>query len=197
MTVQAIFLDRDGVINENRTDHVKSWSEFRFLPGALTAMARLASTDALIFVITNQAVINRGLVAQSTVDEINRRMTTEIERHGGRIDAIAYCPHRPDELCHCRKPRPGLIVDLLSRYRLDPRRCVVIGDALSDIDAAHAAGTPAILVRSGRGTEQLALGLATGRFGLSVAADLSAAASRLLEPTRSTMLTLSPLGGGK
>lgn len=180
--MRAVFLDRDGVINENRPDHVKSWAEFRFLPGALNAIRRLTEAGVLVFVVTNQAVINRGLVPRATVDMINRRMVSEIERHGGRIAAIAYCPHRPEEHCHCRKPQPGLILDLMARYRLEPRDCVVIGDALSDLDAGRAAGTAAILVRTGRGREQLALALASGRFGLMVAADLTAAVDRLLPP---------------
>src|SRR5581483_7374460 len=85
--VKAVFLDRDGVINENRPDHVKSWAEFRFLPGALEAIARLSRAGVKVFVITNQAVVNRGIVSPHTVDSINERMIGEIERHGGRIEA--------------------------------------------------------------------------------------------------------------
>ena len=190
---RAVFLDRDGVINENRADHVKTWSEFRFLPGAFDALAQLHTAGLLTFVITNQAVVNRGMVPRETLDEINARMMTEVERRGGRIEAVAYCPHRPDERCRCRKPQPGLILDLMERYRLSPRACVVIGDALSDIDAARAAGTAAMLVRTGRGREQYALGLASGRFDLAVVPDLRSAVSRLLQPVGS--LVLSSVGG--
>jgi D-glycero-D-manno-heptose 1,7-bisphosphate phosphatase len=192
--MRAVFLDRDGVINENRPDHVKCWAEFRFLPGALDAIRRLTEAGLLICVVTNQAVINRGLVPRVTVDAINRQMVSEIERHGGRIAAVAYCPHRPEERCRCRKPQPGLILDLMARYRLEPHECVVIGDALSDLDAGRAAGVASILVRTGRGREQLALALAGGRFGLTVAADLPAAVDHLLPPAGA--FVWSAAGGG-
>jgi D-glycero-D-manno-heptose 1,7-bisphosphate phosphatase len=116
--MKAVVIDRDGVINENRPDHVKSWAEFRFLPGARGAVARLAEAGLPAFVITNQAIVNRGLVARKTVDAINDRMAREIERQGGHIDAVAYCPHRPEEGCRCRKPHPGLLLDLASAVDL-------------------------------------------------------------------------------
>jgi D-glycero-D-manno-heptose 1,7-bisphosphate phosphatase len=177
--VKAVFLDRDGVINENRPDHVKSWSEFRFLPGAPEAVARLSRAGIRVFIITNQAIINRGMVSRSTVDQINRRMIREIRRAGGRIDGVAYCPHRPDEHCTCRKPQPGLLLTLAARYALDLREAVVIGDALSDIEAALAAGCQAILVMTGRGRDQFrATSDAPTTF--RVAADLNAAIDLLL-----------------
>ena len=177
-TPSAVFLDRDGVINENRADHVKCWAEFRFLPGAPDAIARLSRAGVRIFVITNQAIINRGMVSREAVDQINSQMAAEVERHGGRIDAIAYCPHRPEEGCGCRKPQPGLLLDLARRHGLDLRATVVIGDALSDVEAGIAAGCRAILVLTGRGPEQLAR--TDGRNGFAVASDLSAAVELLL-----------------
>lgn len=182
MSVSAVFLDRDGVINENRTDHVKTWEEFRFLPNASQAIARLSAAGLKIFVISNQAVVNRGLVPRETVDAINRRMIEEVTRHGGYIEAVAYCPHRPEEHCLCRKPKPGLILDLARRHQLDLRAAVLIGDALSDIEAGEAAGCRTILVLTGRGREQLGLARAVGRNGFGVAPDLMAAADMLLRP---------------
>lgn len=177
MTV--VFLDRDGVLNENRPDHVKSWAEFRFLPGALTAVARLTHSEVRVFVITNQAVINRRLVSVGVLEDVHRQMLREIEDHGGRILDIAYCPHRPDELCECRKPRPGLILDLAAKHRLDLREAVVIGDALTDIEAGMAAGCRTILALTGRGREQLKLiGDAEPKF--TVATDLAAAVDLVL-----------------
>jgi D-glycero-D-manno-heptose 1,7-bisphosphate phosphatase len=181
--VRAIFLDRDGVINENRRDHVKEWSEFRFLPGAIEAVARLSRAGIAVFVITNQAIVNRGLVSRHTVDAINARMAGEIARRGGRIEAIAYCPHRPDEECACRKPRPGLLLELARRYRLDLSRAVMVGDALTDIDAGLAAGCQAILVLTGRGSEELARARTAGRNGFRVAADLNGVADLVLGNT--------------
>src|SRR5690349_17210765 len=90
---QAVFIDRDGVINENRADHVKCWSEFRFLPGAVDAIARLTRAGRRVVVVTNQAIVNRGTVSRTTIDEVNAAMIGEIGRRGGRIEAVAYCPH--------------------------------------------------------------------------------------------------------
>jgi D-glycero-D-manno-heptose 1,7-bisphosphate phosphatase len=179
--MRAVFIDRDGVINENRPDHVKSWAEFRFLPGALEAVARLARAGLPAFVITNQAIVNRGLVAPETVDQINSRMAREIEARGGRIDAVAYCPHRPEEGCDCRKPRPGLLLDLAERFGIDLEESVFIGDALSDVEAGQACGCGTILVLTGRGREQLAEAQAAGRNGFRVADDLASAVDLLLK----------------
>jgi D-glycero-D-manno-heptose 1,7-bisphosphate phosphatase len=176
----AVFLDRDGVINVNRPDHVKSWTEFEFLPGALEALARLAALNLPVIVVTNQAIVNRGMVPQPVVDEINCRMAAEIVRAGGRIDAVVYCPHRPEEACQCRKPQPGLLLEAARRYRLDLRRSVLVGDALSDIEAGQAAGCQTILVLTGRGAEQHALAARQGRNGYLVAQDLGEAVELLV-----------------
>lgn len=176
----AVFLDRDGVINVNRPDHVKCWAEFEFLPGALEALARLAALNLPVVVVTNQAIVNRGMVPQPVVDEINCRMAAEIVRAGGRIDAVIYCPHRPEEACRCRKPQPGLLLEAARRYRLDLRRSVLVGDALSDIEAGQAAGCRTIMVLTGRGAEQHALALRQGRNGYAVAQDLREAVELLV-----------------
>jgi D-glycero-D-manno-heptose 1,7-bisphosphate phosphatase len=178
--MRAVFLDRDGVINENRADHVKDWSEFRFLPGAPEAIVRLSRAGVGVFIISNQAIVNRGMVSRTTVEAVNRRMIREIERRGGRVSGVAYCPHRPDERCTCRKPRPGLLLRLARHHGLDLREAVVIGDALTDIEAGQAAGCRTILVLTGRGREQLALAEAAGRNGFSVAPDLGAAIDAML-----------------
>lgn len=178
--MKAVFLDRDGVINQNRPDHVKDWSEFQFLPGAREAVARLGRAGIAVFVISNQAIINRGMVSRETVDGINRRMVQEIERHGGRIEAIAYCPHRPDEGCGCRKPQPGLLLSLAWRYGLDLRDATVVGDALADVEAGLAVGCQTILVLTGRGREQLRLAEMAGKGGFRVVPDLTAATDLLL-----------------
>jgi D-glycero-D-manno-heptose 1,7-bisphosphate phosphatase len=178
--MQAVFLDRDGVINENRADHVKSWSEFRFLPGAPGAIARLSQAGVKVFVVTNQAIVNRGLVSRATVDDINRRMVREIASRGGRVETVAYCPHRPEEACACRKPQPGLLLHLARRYTLDLTQTVVIGDALSDVEAGTAVGCRTVLVLTGRGRAQLAQAGAARVHDFAVAADLGAAVDLLL-----------------
>lgn len=180
--MKAVFLDRDGVINENRRDDVKSWEEFKFLPGAIEAIAQLSRAGFMVFVISNQAIVNRGIVPVEIVDMINRRMMEEIDRQGGRITAVAYCPHRPEELCTCRKPRPGLLLNLMSKFGLDPAETVVIGDALSDIEAALSAGSRAMLVLTGRGQDQLRMASGEIRRRFLVASDLGEAISRLLTP---------------
>lgn len=152
----AVFLDRDGVINENRRDYVRSWAEFSFLPQAFPALRRLAASPFAVVVVSNQSAIGRGLVEQSTVEEIHRRMTRQIEAQGGRLDGVFYCPHRPDEGCDCRKPQPGLLLAAAAALELDLARSFLIGDAESDVLAALNAGCFPLLVRTGLGKEHLA-----------------------------------------
>lgn len=178
----TVFLDRDGVINENRADHVKSWSEFQFVPGAPEAIAQLAQAGIKTFVVTNQAIVNRGVVSSEALDAINREMVRQIEQSGGRIEDVVYCPHRPEEHCRCRKPAPGLLLTLAQRHGLDLRDSVIIGDALNDVEAGLAAGCTAILVLTGRGIEQLELARQAGRTGFLVARDLAAAVNLLMRP---------------
>jgi D-glycero-D-manno-heptose 1,7-bisphosphate phosphatase len=179
-TVEAVFLDRDGVINENRPDHVKCWEEFHFLPGVKEAIARLSAAGVRLFVITNQAIVNRGIVTREVVEAVNARMVSELGACAGRIEEVAYCPHAADEACACRKPRPGLLLEVADKHAVDLRRAVLIGDAISDIAAAQAAGCEAILVLTGRGRQELARAAAAGLGGFSVAEDVSGAADLVL-----------------
>lgn len=147
----AIFLDRDGVINHNRSDYVKSWAEFQFLPHSLTALRILANLAVSIVVISNQSPIGRGLITNADVDDIHEQMQAQITAHGGRIDGIYYCPHHPDDNCTCRKPQPGLLIAAASELDLDLQHSYFVGDAATDVAAALAAGCQPILVRTGRG----------------------------------------------
>jgi D-glycero-D-manno-heptose 1,7-bisphosphate phosphatase len=153
---KAVFLDRDGVINENQRDYVKNWDEFEFLPGVLASLRRLASTPYAIVIVSNQSAINRGLVSTAEVNAINDRMLQEIEAAGGRIDAVYVCPHRPDEACDCRKPKPGLIHRAADELGIDLAGSYLVGDALSDVEAGLAAKCTPFLVLTGRGREELA-----------------------------------------
>ncbi len=153
---RAIFLDRDGVINVNRADHVKSWDEFVFLPGTLDALRDLATSEFVLVVTTNQAGIARGMMDEATVHEIHARMKETIVQAGGRLDAIYFCPHRPEDVCECRKPQPGMYLDAARVLDLDTTRWYVVGDAQADVDAARAIGAQGILVLTGRGREQYA-----------------------------------------
>lgn len=171
----AIFLDRDGVINRNRCDHVKTWDEFQFLPGALAALARLARLSLPVIVISNQGAVGRGLTTCAAVEEIHARMVDAIRAAGGRVDDVLYCPHRPEDLCACRKPRPGMLLRAAERWRIDLEASILVGDAEADMVAAQNAGCRSLLVLTGRGAEQLALMHAAGRDGFVVADDLPAA----------------------
>jgi len=170
---KAVFLDRDGVINQNQRDYVKSWDEFEFLPGALAALRRLASTRYAIVVVSNQSAINRGLVSWAEVNAINDRMLREIEEAGGRIDAVYICPHRPDEECDCRKPKPGLLYQAASELDIDLASSYLVGDALSDMEAALAAGCTPFLVLTGRGREELLKARKSGPSNFVYAPDLA------------------------
>ena len=150
----AIFLDRDGVINANRPDYVKSWAEFAFLPGSLTALVELGHLGWPVVVISNQSAIGRGLLSADSAAAINDCLLAEVRATGGRIDGVYVCPHRPDEGCACRKPQPGLLLQAAEELGLDLARSYLIGDAESDILAALRVGAQPLLVLTGRGQAQ-------------------------------------------
>lgn len=150
----AIFLDRDGVIIENRADYVRSVAEVQFIPGAVQALAHLAPTPWPIVIITNQSAVGRGLISLTTVEEIHTFLLQHITQAGGRIDGVYVCPHHPEAKCACRKPAPGMLQQAARELSLDLAASVLIGDAVTDVQAAHAAGAQAILVRTGLGASQ-------------------------------------------
>jgi D-glycero-D-manno-heptose 1,7-bisphosphate phosphatase len=148
----AIFLDRDGVIIANRPDYVRDWSEVVFLPQVLEALAKLYDSPYKIVIITNQAGVGRGIFSKQIADEINCRLVEVIIEAGGRIDGVYMCPHRPDENCDCRKPRPGMLFQAARDFDIDLQNSILIGDNLSDLQAALAAGLKTIiLVKTGLG----------------------------------------------
>ncbi|MCB0061173.1 MAG: HAD family hydrolase [Caldilineaceae bacterium] len=153
--MRGILLDRDGVINRERADYVKHWDEFVFLPGVLTALQRLATLPMPILVITNQSAIGRGIVSRQAVDEIHAQAQAAIHSAGGRIDGFFLCPHHPDAGCSCRKPQPGLLYQAAAQFALTIEQSVFVGDAITDYQAARAAGCQSILVKSGRQGTQL------------------------------------------
>ena len=177
---RAVFVDRDGVICRNRRDHVKSWDEFVFLPGVLKAMARLAQLDVPIVVVTNQAVIHRGMVTEETVRDIHTRMVRQIEAAGGRVDGVFYCPHRPDEHCNCRKPRQGMFLQAADVLGIDLTQSYLIGDARSDIQAGRAVGARCYLVLTGRGRQQVWHCWLNGETDFRVTPSLATAAGEII-----------------
>ncbi len=143
----AIFLDRDGVINERIINgYVTNWLQFRFIDGAEHALRDLGRLRLPILVVSNQSGVGKGLVTRRALEQITRRFVAAIERRRGRIDGVYYCPHRPDEGCACRKPKPGLLLKAARDWRLDLGASVTVGDTTSDIEAAQAAGCRSIFV---------------------------------------------------
>ncbi len=181
--MRGILLDRDGVLNRERADYVKSWAEFEWLPGVLPALQRLAACALPIVVITNQSVIGRGIATQATIEAIHQRAQQEAAAAGGRIDDFFICPHQPADHCRCRKPQPGLLEQAAAKYQLSLPDSFFIGDAITDYQAAQAAGCQSILVESGRqgpGLRQ-AVALQTASSSPPIVADLAVAVSLVLE----------------
>lgn len=151
----ALFLDRDGVVIENRDHYVRSWDDVAFLPDALEALRELSRYPVRIVIVTNQSAVGRGLLPQATAEAINERVVAVIEEAGGRVDGAYICPHAPDDRCDCRKPAPGMLLQAARDLNIDLRRSIMVGDALTDIAAGQAAGVAeTILVRTGRGRRQ-------------------------------------------
>jgi histidinol-phosphate phosphatase family protein len=149
---KAVFLDRDGTIN-TEVDYLSTVEGFVYLPGALEALLRLAKTEYKIIVVTNQSGIGRGYFSEERLKEINVKMCRLLEEAGGRIDAIYYCPHRPDENCSCRKPKTGMIDDAKKDFDIELAASYMIGDATRDVQLAKNAGCASILVETGKGGE--------------------------------------------
>src|SRR5947209_10424833 len=179
--MSTIFLDRDGVINENRGDYVKSWSEFRFLPGSREAIARLTQAGHRIVVCTNQAGIAKGDMSCETVEDIHRRMMASVAEAGGIIEKVYYCPHSKDEQCNCRKPHPRMLLRARDELGLDMHNAVFVGDSITDIRAGHAAGIHTILVLSGLGLEQFRRHHHEASEPFRITANLSHAADLILQ----------------
>jgi D-glycero-D-manno-heptose 1,7-bisphosphate phosphatase len=154
--MRAVILDRDGVINHDSDEFVKTPEEWVAIPGSLQAIARLHRAGFVVAVATNQSGVGRGLLTLETLRQIHARMLDEIRHHGGAIARIAYCPHLPDAGCDCRKPAPGLLHELAQRLNLDLKGVPVVGDSERDLIAARRAGASPVLVRTGKGLRTLA-----------------------------------------
>ena len=189
----AIFLDRDGVIVENRADYVKSIDEIRILPGVLAALAQAARLDCRIVVVTNQSVVARGLLSEPRLAAIHAYLQTAIVAAGGRVDGWYYCPHLPEAGCACRKPKPGMLLSAAADWQIDLPASVMVGDAVTDVQAGQAAGARAILVRTGLGHRHTADLTPVGLVSVPVVTDLAAAIQRV---AASPNFTKTPPGGG-
>lgn len=178
--MKLIILDRDGVINEDSDAYIKSPAEFIPLPGSLEAIARLKHAGYTIAVATNQSGIARGYYDEITLAAMHEKLAQLLDRVGGGIDYIAYCPHGPDDHCSCRKPLTGLLDEISQHFKIDLTGVPMIGDSLRDIQAAQSVGGTAILVKTGKGERTLASNNATALEGVPVYANLAAAVDALL-----------------
>jgi D-glycero-D-manno-heptose 1,7-bisphosphate phosphatase len=144
-------MDRDGVINEDSEDFIKSPEEWRPIDGSLEAIALLNTHGYQVVVISNQSGIARGLYDENALTAIHDKMFHLVAEKGGKIVGIYYCPHGSDSLCACRKPKPGLLLQFAEEHKVDLKNVYFIGDSLRDIQAAQAVGAMPILVKTGKG----------------------------------------------
>jgi len=147
---RLVILGRDGILNIYREDHVKSPDEWEPIPNALEAVARLNHAGWHTVVATNQSGIGRGMIDMASINTVHQRMMQRLAEAGGRLDAVFFCPHTPEDDCDCRKPRPGLMKQIAQRYGIELRTVPMVADTLRDLQAAHAAGCEPHLVRTGR-----------------------------------------------
>lgn len=155
---KLVILDRDGVINHDSDDFIKSVDEWIPLPGSLEAMARLTQAGWIVSVATNQSGLARGLYDEAALEAMHQKMRDLLAAHGGRVDYLAYCPHGPNEESTCRKPLPGMYEEIAAHFACSLNGVPVIGDSLRDLQAAVAVNAQPILVRTGKGERTLAAG---------------------------------------
>jgi D-glycero-D-manno-heptose 1,7-bisphosphate phosphatase len=178
---RLVIIDRDGVINEDSVDFIKSVAEWRPIEGSLEAIADLHRAGWAVAVVTNQSGVGRGLYTEATLGEIHEHMRKRVRAAGGDLAGVFYCPHLPDAGCECRKPLPGMFRALERELGLSVEGAPYIGDRLSDVEAAEAVGARPMLVRTGTGAATEAL-LEARR--VPVFDDLAAAARTLLAEAR-------------
>jgi D-glycero-D-manno-heptose 1,7-bisphosphate phosphatase len=175
--MKLAILDRDGTINLDSDQYIKSPAEWKPVPGSLEAIARLTQGGWRVVVATNQSGIARGLFDMSTLNAIHAEMHRAVGQAGGRIDAIFFCPHAADANCECRKPKPGLLREIAARFGVDLGDVPMVGDSQRDVAAAAAAGAKPWLVLTGNGKKTRDAGDLPA--GTEIFADLAAVAARL------------------
>lgn len=181
MLGKVIFLDRDGVINQDSPDYIKGWSEFDFISRSVDAVRNLTRGGFRIILITNQSAVPRKLISPQELEHVHSKMKDVIESKGGKITDIFICPHLPSDGCACRKPSPGLIYQAQSKYDIDLAASVMIGDSVKDIRCGFNAGCgQSILVRTGNGKDAEPILAEAGLSTDYVAKDLYDAAQWLL-----------------
>jgi D-glycero-D-manno-heptose 1,7-bisphosphate phosphatase len=177
---KLVILDRDGVINEDSDDYIKSPEEWQPVPGSIDAMARLSKAGYLVAVATNQSGLGRGYFDEVTLANIHNLMSDVVEEAGGKIDVVCYCPHHPDAACSCRKPLPGLLNQIEESLGVSVEGAWYVGDSYKDIQAARSKGCRPVLVRSGKGAGTEAALSVMDRVDVLVFNNLQAAVDDLL-----------------
>ena len=175
--MKLVVLDRDGVINADSDQYIKSPEEWKPIAGSLEAIARFTQAGFRVVVATNQSGLGRGLFDMATLNAMHDKMHKAVNQLGGRVDAVFFCPHAQDAGCTCRKPQPGMLLEIAARFNLALAGVPVIGDSLRDLQAASAAGARPILVLTGKGEQTLKAGGLP--VGTEVHQDLAAAAMAL------------------
>jgi D-glycero-D-manno-heptose 1,7-bisphosphate phosphatase len=175
--MKLVILDRDGVINFDSDKFIKSPEEWKPIPGSLEAIARLTQAGFRVVLATNQSGLGRGLFDMATLNAIHDKMHKAVNQQGGRIDAVFFCPHAQDAGCACRKPQPGMLLEIAARFNVALAEVPAIGDSLRDLQAASSAGARPILVLTGKGEHTLKAGGLPE--GTEIHQDLAAAAMAL------------------
>lgn len=180
---RLILLDRDGVINFDSPNYIKDADEWLPIPGALESIARLKQAGLMVGVCTNQSGIGRGLLTEAALARVHGKFTARLARLGGTLDALIHCPHHPDDGCWCRKPRPGMLIEAMTRLGVTPTETIYVGDSVRDVEAARAAGCRAALVLTGKGGAAVETARA---LGVSDVVDDLAALVQILLNTKAT-----------
>jgi D-glycero-D-manno-heptose 1,7-bisphosphate phosphatase len=175
--MKLVILDRDGTINYDSDQYIKSPAEWRPIPGSLEAIGRLTQAGYRVVVATNQSGIARGLFDTATLISIHDTLQRAAAQTGGRVDAFFFCPHAADSTCECRKPKPGMVLEVARRFNVSLADTYMVGDTLRDVQAAAAAGARPVLVLSGRGRKTLEEGMRPP--GTAVFQDLATFAEHL------------------
>ena len=175
---KLIILDRDGVINEDSDNYIKSAKEWIPIPGSIEAIAELTKAGYMIAIATNQSGLARGLFDTDSLAAMHHKMIQLVENSGGKIESLKFCPHHPDDHCDCRKPKPGMLNAILTEFNVQPKDSWFVGDTLKDIQAGSMAGSNTALVKTGKGMKTLATG--EGLENTAVFDDLSAFCKHIL-----------------
>lgn len=179
--MKLIVIDRDGVINHDSDAYIKSKEEWLPIDGSLDAIARLNHSGYTVVVASNQSGLARGYFDIEALSSMHRKMDEMLTKVGGQVDAVFYCPHGPDDGCACRKPKPGMLLDIGQRFNVSLKDVIFIGDSISDIKAASNANAKAVLVRTGKGVKAEKILQTDGKSDVPVYDDLAAAVTAILQ----------------